>query len=127
MKYKVEWPLSVVVSKKALTKYQLMFRHLFFVKHVERQLLATWQDHQVTNMFNYLQFNLRVRFVIALAVKGQLCACVCIAREKSFVLDVTAMYNYLQFLNYLKALYVHRVQPCACMCIAYASLRIFGR
>jgi gamma-tubulin complex component 2 len=56
LKYKVEWPLSVIVSKKALTKYQLMFRHLFFVKHVERQLLATWQDHQVTDMFNYLQF-----------------------------------------------------------------------
>jgi hypothetical protein len=52
----VEWPLSVVVSKKALTKYQLMFRHLFFVKHVERQLLATWQDHQVTDLFKNLKF-----------------------------------------------------------------------
>jgi gamma-tubulin complex component 2 len=45
--YKVRWPLSLVISRKALTKYQLIFRHLFHCKHVERQLCATWQLHQV--------------------------------------------------------------------------------
>ncbi|PWA78766.1 spc97 / Spc98 family of spindle pole body (SBP) component [Artemisia annua] len=41
--YKVQWPLSLVISKKALTKYQLIFRFLFHCKHVHRQLCAAWQ------------------------------------------------------------------------------------
>lgn len=44
--YKVQWPLSLVISKKALTKYQLIFRFLFHCKHVHRQLCAAWQLHQ---------------------------------------------------------------------------------
>ncbi len=32
--YRVEWPVSLILSKKALTKYQLIFRHLFHIKHV---------------------------------------------------------------------------------------------
>ncbi|GJV62792.1 gamma-tubulin complex component 2 [Tanacetum coccineum] len=44
--YKVQWPLSLVISKKALTKYQLIFRFLFHCKHVHRQLCAAWQVHQ---------------------------------------------------------------------------------
>lgn len=44
--YKVQWPLSLVISRKALTKYQLIFRFLFHCKHVHRQLCAAWQLHQ---------------------------------------------------------------------------------
>ncbi|KAG5191839.1 Spc98 family-domain-containing protein [Tribonema minus] len=44
--YRVKWPLSLIISAKALTKYNLLFRHLFFAKHVERMLLGTWRDHQ---------------------------------------------------------------------------------
>ncbi|CAM9945335.1 unnamed protein product [Choristocarpus tenellus] len=47
MTYKVRWPLSLVLSKKNLTKYQLLFRHIFFAKHIERRLSMLWQDHQV--------------------------------------------------------------------------------
>lgn len=43
----VQWPLSLVISRKALTKYQLIFRFLFHCKHVNRQLCAAWQVHQV--------------------------------------------------------------------------------
>ena len=46
--YRVSWPLSLVISRRALTKYQLIFRHLFHCRHVERQLGATWQLHQST-------------------------------------------------------------------------------
>ena len=42
----VEWPVSLVVSRKSITKYQLLFRHLFHCKHVERQLCAVWQAHK---------------------------------------------------------------------------------
>ncbi|XP_065054316.1 gamma-tubulin complex component 2-like isoform X2 [Rhopilema esculentum] len=40
--YVVKWPLSLILSKKALTKYQMLFRHLFYSKHVERQLCSLW-------------------------------------------------------------------------------------
>jgi gamma-tubulin complex component 2 len=44
--YAVGWPLSLLLSKHALTKYQLLFRHLFHCKHVERQLSASWLSQQ---------------------------------------------------------------------------------
>lgn len=46
--YKVQWPLALVVSCGALTKYQMIFRHLFFCKHVERRLCDAWRNHQTT-------------------------------------------------------------------------------
>ncbi|XP_019194204.1 PREDICTED: gamma-tubulin complex component 2 [Ipomoea nil] len=46
LNYKVQWPLSLVISRKALIKYQLIFRFLFHCKHVDRQLSGAWQVHQ---------------------------------------------------------------------------------
>ena len=40
--YTVHWPLSLVISRKSLTKYQMLFRHLFYCKHVERHLSTVW-------------------------------------------------------------------------------------
>jgi gamma-tubulin complex component 2 len=51
--YKVRWPVSLVISRKALTKHQLIFRHLFHFKHVERQLCMTWQAHQATRHLSF--------------------------------------------------------------------------
>ncbi|KAI8000020.1 Gamma-tubulin complex component 2 [Camellia lanceoleosa] len=45
--YEVQWPLSLVISRKALTKYQLIFRFLFHYKHMDLQLCGAWQIHQV--------------------------------------------------------------------------------
>lgn len=46
--YKVEWPLSIVLSRGALSRYQMLFQHLFFCKHVERRLCNTWLSQQAT-------------------------------------------------------------------------------
>lgn len=46
--YKVEWPLSVVISEQSLTQYQLVFRHLFELKYVERELNTAWRIYQNT-------------------------------------------------------------------------------
>ena len=43
---RVEWPLSLVISMRSITKYQLLFRHLFFCKYVERRLCDSWRNHQ---------------------------------------------------------------------------------
>ncbi|KAI7852825.1 Spc98 family-domain-containing protein [Circinella umbellata] len=40
--YTVTFPLSLVISRKALTKYQLLFRHLLYLKHVEDMLCNAW-------------------------------------------------------------------------------------
>ncbi|XP_028555522.1 gamma-tubulin complex component 2 isoform X2 [Dendrobium catenatum] len=54
LSYKVQWPLSLVISRKALTKYQLIFQLLFRCKHVERQLCVAWQVHQGFRSCNIL-------------------------------------------------------------------------
>ncbi|AET01346.2 putative gamma-tubulin complex component protein [Medicago truncatula] len=52
LSYKAHWPLSIVLSRKALTKYQLIFRFLFHCKHVDRQLCGAWQTHQGVRALN---------------------------------------------------------------------------
>lgn len=50
--YRVGWPLSIVLSKRAITKYQLLSRLLYFSKHVERRVLSCWKDLQNTKLLN---------------------------------------------------------------------------
>lgn len=51
LEYNVGWPLSIILSKRAITKYQLLSRLLFFCKHVELRVLDSWKDHQGTKEF----------------------------------------------------------------------------
>jgi gamma-tubulin complex component 2 len=44
--YRVGWPVSIVLSRRIVTKYQLLSRLLFFCKHVELRVLSCWRDHQ---------------------------------------------------------------------------------
>ncbi|CAK8698045.1 gamma-tubulin complex component 2-like [Clavelina lepadiformis] len=48
--YTVRWPLSLVISRKSLTKYQMLFRHLFYCKHVERHLSTIWMKFKSLKM-----------------------------------------------------------------------------
>lgn len=51
LEYKVKWPLTLILSHKSLTKYQLIFRHLLYCKYVERNLEKVWLLHQSTKEF----------------------------------------------------------------------------
>jgi gamma-tubulin complex component 2 len=42
--YSVSFPLSLVLNKKVLTKYQLIFRHLFKCKYLKRLLGMVWLE-----------------------------------------------------------------------------------
>ncbi|KAI8385733.1 gamma-tubulin complex component protein [Blakeslea trispora] len=44
--YTVTFPLSLVISRKALTKYQLLFRHILNLKHVEDLLCGAWMNQK---------------------------------------------------------------------------------
>ena len=54
----VPFPVSLILSHRAVSSYQLLFRHLFFVKHVERRLVGTWLDHQSMKEFQSLRKSL---------------------------------------------------------------------
>ena len=43
---RIPFPTSLVLSKQTMETYKLLFRHLFFAKHVERRLVGVWRDHQ---------------------------------------------------------------------------------
>jgi gamma-tubulin complex component 2 len=42
----VKFPLSLVINQTNVNKYQLLFRHLFQCKCVERSLLKAWLEHK---------------------------------------------------------------------------------
>ncbi|GAA5942930.1 gamma-tubulin-complex subunit SPC97 [Sporobolomyces koalae] len=46
--YAVKFPLSLVLSRKSITYYQMIFRHLLRLKHLERVFLETWTEHLKT-------------------------------------------------------------------------------
>lgn len=50
--YVVKWPVSLVLNRKALTRYQMLFRHLFYFKHVERQLCNVWMGNKAAKMYS---------------------------------------------------------------------------
>ncbi|KAL4233344.1 Gamma-tubulin complex component 2 [Mactra antiquata] len=49
--YVVKWPVSLVLNRKALTRYQMLFRHLFYTKHVERQLCSVWVGNKSAKLY----------------------------------------------------------------------------
>lgn len=43
--YAVPFPLSLVVSRVTLIRYQLLFRYLLSLRHLEMLLVASWAEH----------------------------------------------------------------------------------
>lgn len=44
--YNVKFPLSLVISRKTILRYQLLFRFLLHLKHVEQTLSAMWLEQK---------------------------------------------------------------------------------
>lgn len=54
LSYDVAWPLSMIICKDyCQTLYQMMFRHLFCCKYIERKLEATWRVNRLFRFNNY--------------------------------------------------------------------------
>uniref|UniRef100_A0AAY5KX37 Gamma-tubulin complex component n=1 Tax=Esox lucius TaxID=8010 RepID=A0AAY5KX37_ESOLU len=49
--YIVKWPLSLIINRKALTIYQMLFRHIFYCKHVERLLCNVWISNKTAKQY----------------------------------------------------------------------------
>ena len=56
--YEVEWPVSLVLNHKALAQYQMLFRHFFYCKHIERLLSAVWIANKQTKFLPLDQFKI---------------------------------------------------------------------
>lgn len=54
-RYEVNWPVSLVLNHYALSEYKMIFRLLFYCKHVERQLCKAWINNK-----NIIQFESKV-------------------------------------------------------------------
>ncbi|XP_035794267.1 gamma-tubulin complex component 2 homolog isoform X1 [Anopheles albimanus] len=46
--YKAQWPVSIVLNLLSISKYQMIFRQLFYLKYVERMLCRVWIDNNKT-------------------------------------------------------------------------------
>lgn len=51
--YAVPFPLSLVVSRVTLTRYQLLFRYLLSLRHLETLLTNSWTEHTKVRSWNY--------------------------------------------------------------------------
>jgi gamma-tubulin complex component 2 len=52
---RVPFPISLLMSHKSMEDYKLLFRHLFFTKHVERRLIGVWKDNQLLKKLGTLR------------------------------------------------------------------------
>ncbi|KAK9314915.1 Spc98 family-domain-containing protein [Lipomyces starkeyi] len=46
--FRISFPLSLVISRKTILRYQLLFRHLVALKHIEQLLGVAWLDQAKT-------------------------------------------------------------------------------
>lgn len=44
-KFAVPFPLSLVISSKTVFRYQILFRYLLSMRHLEGLLVSSWEDH----------------------------------------------------------------------------------
>ncbi len=61
---RVPFPISLIITPTCMENYKLLFRHLFFAKHVERRLVGVWSDHQVLKKLDALRGLLGPTFLL---------------------------------------------------------------
>ncbi|RYP23923.1 hypothetical protein DL765_000809 [Monosporascus sp. GIB2] len=53
LNYTVPFPVSLVISRKTIWRYQALFRYLLSLRHLESQLSTTWQTHNSAIVWCY--------------------------------------------------------------------------
>ncbi|KAI6656503.1 Gamma-tubulin complex component 2 [Oopsacas minuta] len=70
LEFEVKWPVSLVISAKVMTYYQLLFRQLFYFKHVETSLNEAWIRQK--NMKQYQLIGQVPAYTKALVLRQQM-------------------------------------------------------
>ncbi|CAG9831841.1 unnamed protein product [Diabrotica balteata] len=71
--YEVHWPLSLILNRKALACYQMIFRHLFYCKYIERMICQVWKSNKVAKKF---QFEDAQHYRAAFALRQRMLHCI---------------------------------------------------
>jgi gamma-tubulin complex component 2 len=58
--YTVPFPLNLFVSRVTLTRYQLLFRYLLSLRHLETLLISAWADHSKAPAWKHRSANPRI-------------------------------------------------------------------
>jgi gamma-tubulin complex component 2 len=51
----IPFPTSLVVSRRNLSCYQMLFRHVFYAKYIERRLVSVWLNNQRMKEFSEIR------------------------------------------------------------------------
>ncbi|KUJ06281.1 uncharacterized protein LY89DRAFT_633211 [Mollisia scopiformis] len=55
--YSVPFPVSLVISRGTVWRYQALFRHLLSLRHLEQQLISCWQSHNRSAIWTHKSSN----------------------------------------------------------------------
>ena len=58
--YAVPFPLSLVISRVTLTRYQLLFRYLLSLRHLETLLVESWVEHSKISSWRHRSSNPKI-------------------------------------------------------------------
>lgn len=58
--YAVPFPLSLVVSRVTLTRYQLLFRYILSLRHLETLLVNSWAEHSKVGSWRHKSSDRRI-------------------------------------------------------------------
>jgi gamma-tubulin complex component 2 len=58
--YAVPFPLSLVVSRVTLTRYQLLFRYILSLRHLEQLLVSSWVDQSKVTSWRHKSSDRRI-------------------------------------------------------------------
>jgi gamma-tubulin complex component 2 len=65
----VPFPTSLLLSNRNISNYQILFRHIFYAKHIEQRLVGVWLQNQMMKEFQSIRcllgstFSLRHRML----------------------------------------------------------------
>ena len=60
--YAVPFPLSLVVSRVTLTRYQLLYRYILSLRHLETLLVGSWTEHSKVSTWHRKSSDRRIEF-----------------------------------------------------------------
>ncbi|TVY65532.1 Spindle pole body component alp4 [Lachnellula suecica] len=58
--YSVPFPVSLVISRKTVWRYQALFRYLLSLRYLENQLVTCWQTHNRAASWSHKSSNLEI-------------------------------------------------------------------
>lgn len=90
-----EWPVSLIFNTKVQSLYQMLFRHLFYCKHVERLLCDAWTTDQTIRDVRDLK-----PFYVALALRNKMI--LFLQNMENFIMEDAIEPAWMEFLQSLE-------------------------